>query len=73
MDFLLKQKHLVIQLLKEKWPCEICPVGDFTTRQFSLLGPLLLYLDPITTTTEVSVQNLIEYYDLSLKLNLIQN
>ena len=31
------------------------------------------YPDPITTTTEVSVQNLIEYYDLSLKLNLIQN
>ena len=42
----------------------------------SLAVPVIFlgfYPDPITTTTEVSVQNLIEYYDLSLKLNLIQN
>jgi len=42
----------------------------------SLAVPVIFlgfYPDPITTTTKVSVQNLIEYYDFILQQNLIQN
>ena len=44
---------LETQSFKEKWPCEIWPVGVLITRQFSFLGPFLLYLDPIIITIDL--------------------